>query len=305
MKNSIEEMTQVVRNREGLRKSAEKLITDRNKIKNLVVNELNIDEVLEKYTEEEINKMTIKDMKEIFKDEAGKFVFNTDNASDDMIVDFIRYLKSSQETYKKIDDEMDNLDTAMKEFNDEIKEVMGNKSFNKMNLEMANKVLEDRETSLKQKAAASNIIRGLEYGHTLKPIFNVYNKISTSNVLRELKTPLRLKEVMTRYNKVCEGAGIKPELLKLGGFEVAMMDEKYHETPNLFIFIMMRYAVALGANTLKQPTEKTFMIQLTHYMKEMLCKDKSEEMNEQYEQDKENIDILMRNIIELENKFYK
>lgn len=266
---------------------------------NMVTDSFGIDEILDKYTEEEIAAMSYSKAKEIFVDENGKFIFNEDEFSPQMILDFIKYLKMSRITFEKVDAEFAKMDTAMDEFSQEINKVVSEKgSLNKVIMEDLKKVMADENAEQSVKDNAAKMVEGLENAKTLKPLLDLYEKLSPENTLRELKDESKRISTLKAYSRVCKENGIDAKLLKLGGFEVCL-DEKYSTYKNLFIFILARYVKYLDKKV-REPQNLSFVVQVTNYVRTMMLGEESP----QYQADKEEIEVLKESIGLLLDKFY-
>lgn len=260
---------------------------------------VDIDSILEKYTEDEIKNMSFETMKETFVDNDGNFIFNEKELSKDLIMDFIKYLKLSKVTYDKMDKEFEKLDTYLEEFNSEIENLTDKTSFNKMLKNNIEDALNQEGVSPEAKEKYKRILTSLEDASTLRPLFELYETISVKNTLRELKDEQRRIATLKQYVNICKKYKIEPHLLKFGDFEKIFEEEKYQEHKNLFVFIVARYVKYLD-NKMADPIYRSFVVQLVNYMREIIMG----EDNEFYQADKDEIEILKGNIKLLLDKFY-
>ena len=299
-KEQIQEIHDVKVRRDNLMGIREEIQKNVDQIKsNMSSEDFGIDEILDKYTEEEIAAMNYEKAKEIFVDAEGNFIFNEDEFKPEMILDFIKYLKMSRVTFQKVDAEFEKMDGAMSEFSDEINKVVAEKgSLNKVVMEDLRKVLDSEEAEASVKENAAKMLEGLENAKTLAPLFQLYSTLSTENTLKELKDESRRISTLKAYARVCKENGIDAKLLKLGGFEVCL-GEKYSTYKNLFIFIVARYVKYLDKKV-REPQNLSFVVQLTNYIRTMMMGEETP----QYQADKEELEVLKGNICLLLDKFY-
>ena len=266
---------------------------------NMTTDAFGIDEILDKYSQEEIAAMSYETAKEVFVDADGNFVFNEEEFRPEMILDFIKYLKMSRVTFEQVDAEFTKMDAAVSEFGDEVNKIVNERgSLNKVIMEDLKKVLDDENAEASAKENAEKVLKGLENAKTLVPLFDLYTTISTENTLKELKDESKRISTLKAYSRVCKENGIDAKLLKLGGFEVCL-DEKYSTYKNLFIFIIARYVKYLGSK-IREPQNLSFVVQLTNYVRTMMMG----ETTPQYQADKEELEVLKVNICLLLDKFY-
>lgn len=292
------ELKEVMTKKDQFKNLKGEIDNQRKAILSNTIGEFNIDEILDQYTEEEIENMSFETMKATFVNNEGDFIFNEKDLSQDLIQDFIKYLKLSKITYDKMDKEFDKLDKYLKDFNEEIKTISGNTSFNKMlkaNIEDAMK----EEISDAEQKRYELILKALDDASTLKPLFDLYETISPENTVKELKNESKRIAVLKQYVDLCKKHKLEPHLLKFGEFERILEDTKYEEHKNLFVFIVARYIKYLGEKV-SEVYYRTLVVQLINYMREMIMG----EDNELYQADKEEIQILKNNIKLLLDKFY-
>lgn len=295
--NSIQETMASKESLQNMRNEISKTV---DQIKSEMVTSIGIDEILDKFTSEEIANMSFAQMKEVFVDESGKFIFNENEFKPEMIMDFIKYLKMSRETFAKVDEEFEKMDSAIAEFSKEIETTIAqNGSLNKTVVADLTKTINDETKPEELRHNAAEMLKGIEDAKTLAPLFKLYETLSVDNTLRELKDETRRINTLKAYAKVCKENHIEPKLLKLGEFETVCLDLKYAPHKNLFIFIVARYIKYLDKKV-REPRNMGFIIQLTNFIRTMMMGDQTD----QYKADIEELTVLKENICLLLDKFY-
>ena len=293
------DMSKVLKQKKEYSKLRQTIEGQRDEILRNISSEYDIDGALDNFSLEEIEAMSFARMKEVFVTSEGNFIFNEDEFPEKMMMDFIIYLKHSRETFKKMDDELDKLDESMEEFNKEIKSITGETSFNKTLRGSIEADLANVDISPEKRARCEELLSAMDDAMTLRPLFNLYEKISPANTLRELKIEQQRIAVLKGYSKVCNENGLEPKLLRFGELEKLFLDEKYHEHKNLFVFILARYIKYLGKD-LNKLSNRTFVIQLTNYIMEIVLG----EEHPHYQADIKEVETLKMNIASLLDKFY-
>lgn len=296
----ILDMSKVLKQKNEYSKIRETIESERSKILDNMMYTGNIDAVLDQFTTEEIENMSFSKMKETFVNENGQFVFNEEEFSKQMIMDFIIYLKHSRVAFDKMDEEMDKMDKTLEDFDKEVKALTGETSFNKTLRASIEADLEREDLNEATKEKCNTLLSALDDAVTLRPLFELYDRVSPENTLKELKDNARRSATLKGYVNVCKENGIEPKLLKFGEFEKLCLDEKYHEHKDLFIFILARYIKYLGKNV-NSLQNRTFVVQLTNYIREIIMG----EDNVHYKADVEEIVKLKESIASLLDRFYK
>lgn len=296
---NVMNMSKILQQKKEYGQIRETIESQRSEILGNISSQFNIDETLDKFTQEEIEAMSFSKMKEIFVDVEGNFIFNEEEFPEKMMMDFIVYLKQSRVTFEKMDVELEKMDAYLEDFNKELKAITGETSFNKTLKASIESDLEKEDCTPGTKARCEALLLGMDDAMTLKPLFEIYNKVSPANTLQELKVESRRIAALKGYSKVCKENGLEPKLLGFGELEKLFLDEKYHEHKNLFIFIVARYIKYLGKDANKL-SNRTFIIQLTNYIREIILG----EENAHYQADIQEIETLKMNIASLLDKFY-
>lgn len=301
--SKLSEISTVMNQKKALSDLKTEMVSKRDSIKgSMDMGMLDVDDILSKYSEEDIEKMSIEDMNKIFTDENGKFIFDRSTVNDSMAKDFIKYLKISQNAFIEIDKQSDLLDESMKEFSSDIESIMGNKaSFNKTMRASLEKDINNPEVDEYIRTRCVNVLAAMDDAVTLAPLFKIYdgkdgvNRIH--NTYNDFKNEKIHKNILNAYIRKCSDAGIEPRLLKLGNLMTQGVDSSYTKDDNLFVFIIIRY---IKYNNLTNYQVKTFVVQLTTFIKEIMMG----ETSTQYESDKEEINKLKVSIVSLLAKFY-
>lgn len=259
-----------------------------------------VTDILLKFTKEEIDNMSYETMLETFVDENNESLFDK-KLSKEFVVDLVRYLKVSEDTFKQMDQEFVKYDEAMSEFNKEIDDLVKELgSFNKTFSSSLNDMLNDENITESKRQHILEMQKGISDAITLEPLFTLYEKVNTKNTLIDLRNSIRRTEILKSYDKVCKQVNIKPHLIKLGLLETKLFGEDSTYDKNLFVFILIRYIKYLGKDKLKQPRNNMFVTQIVNFIRELYLP----EDNEQVIADKEELDELKRNIKNLLDKFY-
>lgn len=292
-------MSKVLKQKKDYTKLRETIELQRNEIVEKMSEDFNIDQALDCFTTEEIENMSFSKMKEVFVNHEGNFIFNEQEISQNMSMDFIKYLKHSRETFKKMDEELEKLDQTLEEFNKEIKAITKETSFNKTLKASIENDLASEDISEEKRDRCNKFLAAMEDATTLRPLFELYEKISVKNTIVELNDKSKKSAVLNGYVRVCKELDITPKLLKFGEFEKRYLNEKYHVHNDLFIFIVARYIKYLG-KAAKEPQNLVFITQLTNYITEIILG----EENSHYQADIEEIAVLKTSIERLLDKFY-
>ena len=296
----LSSMRETMVSKENLQNMRNEISKTVDEIKSNMTSSIGIDEILDKFTPEEIANMSYTKMKEVFVDEAGKFIFNEDEFKPEMIMDFIKYLKMSRCTFEKVDEEFEKMDNAIAEFSKELDETISQHgSLNKALVIDLTKTVNDESKSEKIRKNAAEMLQGIEDAKTLAPLFKLYETLSTHNTLTELKDEKRRINTLKAYAKVCKENHIEPKLLKLGDFESKCLDLKYAPHKNLFVFIVARYIKYLDKKV-KEPKNMGFIVQLTNFLRTMMAGEETD----RYKADAEELAVLKENICLLLDKFY-
>lgn len=300
MEDSYKAISQTLETKRDLEEFKANLTKNVSNIKSVMNTNDDIDEILEKYSLEEVNKMSYNRMKEVFVDENGNFIFDEKSFPKQMIIDFIRYLKLSQDTFEKLDQEFVDIDKTIQEFDNEMKTISSEiGSFYKTLTVSIEKVLSDETSSDLVKQNALKLKQGLEDAVTLKPIFDVYEKADPMNTLKEFRDIDRQNQMLKSYVKTCKTYRLQPMLLKLGGIEKYLNLPEETE-PNFILYVIAKYIKHLGFQ-LKKHEQRTFVVQLNYFLAEIILGEKSDS----YEADKEQIERLKESLVVLASKFYK
>lgn len=297
---NFEKIAQISKEKGKLESFRESLDKSRMELFQTEEKKATIESILSRYTSDEIESMDYETILKTFVDSDGEPLFQT-GLTKEFVVDLIRYLKLSDETFKKIDDEFVGYEEAMETFNKEIDDLvkeMG--SFNKTFMHTLSEQLDDETITQERRTNVVEMIKGIGDASTLEPLFQLYEKIGTDNTLKELKTDFKRMDVLKSYVKVCQTAKITPNLMKMGLLENKLFGEAHTYDKNLFVFIVARYIKYLGKEKVNNPRNRMFIIQLTSFMREFYLP----EDNQQVVSDRIELDLLKSNIEKLLKSFY-
>lgn len=166
--------------------------------------------------------------------------------------DLLVYLKSSQETLAKIDEEYDKLDAATKELNMNIEQVCKQLSDNTLGYIQHMKDKAETVKDESEKKAMLEVIRYIESGYTLEVFKDVLVKHPSvcEKCVKELTNELDASRIGQRYNKHLERQNIRASLIpfisdmdnQVRSFEeMVLIEGDQYTVPDLFVYSLIRY----------------------------------------------------------------
>lgn len=221
-----------------------------------------IEERIKGYTLDQIDNLTIDEVKELFTIDGELIEFEGDFSKTDKNVfmkDLAKYLKETQINKEGLDKLMQEYQEEMKSFNEELEKIMGD--FEDLP-SMYRAELRDRvenEENEDRKKILEDMNKMFDYAFSLENVISFYNEIGTKNTLREYQNENLRKNIIEKYNRKVKEIGLRVSIAAFNNFETKFLDESYHERNNLFIFSIMKY-IANKSNLKRRSPEVQFIV---------------------------------------------
>nr|DAF14204.1 MAG TPA: hypothetical protein [Caudoviricetes sp.] len=221
-----------------------------------------IEERIKGYTLDQIDNLTIDEVKELFTIDGELIEFEGDFSKTDKNVfmkDLAKYLKETQINKEGLDKLMQEYQEEMKSFNEELEKIMGD--FEDLP-SMYRAELRDRvenEENEDRKKILGDMNKMFDYAFSLENVISFYNEIGTKNTLREYQNENLRKNIIEKYNRKVKEIGLRVSIAAFNNFETKFLDESYHERNNLFIFSIMKY-IANKSNLKRRSPEVQFIV---------------------------------------------
>lgn len=221
-----------------------------------------IEERIKGYTLDQIDNLTIDEVKELFTIDGELIEFEVDFSKTDKNVfmkDLAKYLKVTQINKEGLDTLMQEYQEEMKSFNEELEKIMGD--FEDLP-SMYRAELRDRvenEENEDRKKILGDMNKMFDYAFSLENVISFYNEIGTKNTLREYQNENLRKNIIEKYNRKVKEIGLRVSIAAFNNFETKFLDESYHERNNLFIFSIMKY-IANKSNLKRRSPEVQFIV---------------------------------------------
>lgn len=221
-----------------------------------------IEERIKGYTLDQIDNLTIDEVKELFTIDGELIEFEGDFSKTDKNVfmkDLAKYLKETQINKEGLDKLMQEYQEEMKSFNEELEKIMGD--FEDLP-SMYRAELRDRvenEENGDRKKILGDMNKMFDYAFSLENVISFYNEIGTKNTLREYQNENLRKNIIEKYNRKVKEIGLRVSIAAFNNFETKFLDESYHERNNLFIFSIMKY-IANKSNLKRRSPEVQFIV---------------------------------------------
>lgn len=221
-----------------------------------------IEERIKGYTLDQIDNLTIDEVKELFTIDGELIEFEGDFSKTDKNVfmkDLAKYLKKTQINKECLDKLMQEYQEEMKSFNEELEKIIGD--FEDLP-SMYRAELRDRvenEENEDRKKILGDMNKMFDYAFSLENVISFYNEIGTKNTLREYQNENLRKNIIEKYNRKVKEIGLRVSIAAFNNFETKFLDESYHERNNLFIFSIMKY-IANKSNLKRRSPEVQFIV---------------------------------------------
>lgn len=221
-----------------------------------------IEERIKGYTLDQIDNLTIDEVKELFTIDGELIEFEGDFSKTDKNVfmkDLAIYLKKTQINKECLDKLMQEYQEEMKSFNEELEKIMGD--FEDLP-SMYRAELRDRvenEENGDRKKILGDMNKMFDYAFSLENVISFYKEIGTKNTLREYQNENLRKNIIEKYNRKVKEIGLRVSIAAFNNFETKFLDESYHERNNLFIFSIMKY-IANKSNLKRRSPEVQFIV---------------------------------------------
>lgn len=229
------------------------------------------DEKLVSISQEELEKMTLNELKEFnLSPSGGKFIEEPDMEDDDL-AEYLRgwmlYFKNSADFNVEIDNLLKELEEITKQNNKKLEELMQERGDDNV-IDFLRHTIDDNLAKAKEIDNQELIDKSLKMSEVFEDTFNLetlkelYRKIGGRNTKEEARC--KANYIYEKYRKKALELGLKNDLVYAADLEKKFLPEKYHESNNLFVFIVMKYisklSVTKGVDRIK---DKFFVAQLT------------------------------------------
>ena len=229
------------------------------------------EEKLVSVSQEELEKMTLDELKEFNIALNGDKFIEEPNMEDDDLADFLRgwmlYFKNSADFNVELDNLVKELEEITKQNNKKLEELMKERGDDNV-IDFLRHVIDDNLTKARGIDNQQLINRSLKMSEVFEDTFNLeilkelYRQIGGKNTKEEAKC--KANYIYEKYRKKALELGLKNDLVYASDLEKKFLPEKYHESNNLFVFIVMKYisklSVTKGVDRIK---DKFFVAQLT------------------------------------------
>lgn len=188
-------------------------------------------------------------------DETGEVLtINIDTDDKAKILDFKRnlliYLKTTDETWEKIDEEYKKLDEATAEFNENVHDAI---------YQLSDSVLtylgylKDKANDMEDGPEKRELLKGIKYeesGYTMDIYRESYQKFPSAikHCKEDIKSNSRVQQIGSRYIEKLQRVGTAVSLIpfisddgKVKSFEERVLIEDQYITKDLFVFSLIRY----------------------------------------------------------------
>lgn len=258
-----------------------------------------MNEVISKFTLEELDRIPLDKIEETLVNDKGVYIFDKEVVSPEMARDFCKYIITSEESFKNLDEEFAKVDDYLTEFHTEMDNLIKEYgSFNKAITSTLNKQISDDTLPTEVVERCKEMQDGIDNAKTLKVLIDLYDKIKPQNTVDELLNDYKRTEVIRAFKRLCKKYKIEESITRLGGLDKKILPEEEVKYDNLFIYTIVRYLKYQG-DKIKSPFNLGFLTQITNYLKEIFLGEECE----QYKVDLEEINELKKNISILNSKF--
>ena len=200
-----------------------------------------IDEKARLLTKEEIEKMTDSQILGIFSDEDGApYEFITlDNPKEDIEFkrDFLIMRSESLRAIDSIDAEIAKMEEAMKEYDEEIKEITS--KYSNINQYLISNFTEKMEAaeSDEEKEKYANMIAAMKDALELNRVKEFYSiNVNRKNLIPNFILQKKTKVIYKKYQTMRKMFKSRTDLFNFGDIEKRYLPEKYHARNDLFVF---------------------------------------------------------------------
>ncbi len=207
-------------------------------------------EEIKKMLEEEITELYTIDGKELTidldlsKDKLNEFRRDLDLSKDKLNEfrrDFLVYMKQISENEANLDDELNKLNTVMKEHDEEYSKLLESmKTMYILSQQQMEEYIASEEITESQREAAKDVLKWMKHAITLQPVLEAIETYNLENALHDFK--YRQEAIGKKYKTVTKRIGVKTSLHLLADLEKVLgLPEEYLEYTNLCIFLTIRF----------------------------------------------------------------
>lgn len=231
------------------------------------------DELVMKYSDGEIEKLTNDEIDNIYSNEEHpiELVFDLSNIDDeyDFKRDFMEFRRKSIISIKALDEETEKLNTELAKSQEELDNII--ETYGDMDnliLNTLNKRL-DVAKSEDQKKVINDLIKYFNYAFTLDNIKTFIKSYKGRNIIGYYKNDKESRSIYRKYRKMCDIYSINTDLSKFGGLEENIIGKEYNNRPNIVLFTIMYY-VSTFYNKNNDKTVGLFLTQFVINLKNLI-----------------------------------
>lgn len=220
---------------------------------------------------EDINNMTLEELKKFNKIDDEHTLIEEPNMDDDTLKEYMQgvfeYMKSADDFNTEVDDllkEYDNIQEEMDRMVEETIEEQANGDVIKYLRDTIDKLLNiAKENDNKESVVKFETMQlAFEDSFKLNRIFDLYKKIGVGNT--KIESEKKAGYIYNRYKDKMRQLKLKNDLVYLSDLEEKFLPEEYHDRNNLFVFIIMKYISKLSVvNGLDKNNDIVFASQIT------------------------------------------
>lgn len=203
-----------------------------------------LDANLAPYSSEEIKKMLEEEITELYTIDGKELTIDLDLSKDKLNEfrrDFLVYMKQISENEANLDDELNKLNTVMKEHDEEYSKLLESmKTMYILSQQQMEEYIASEEITESQREAAKDVLKWMKHAITLQPVLEAIETYNLENALHDFK--YRQEAIGKKYKTVTKRIGVKTSLHLLADLEKVLgLPEEYLEYTNLCIFLTMRF----------------------------------------------------------------
>jgi hypothetical protein len=252
-----------------------------------------IDDIISKYTIEDIEKMS--------DDEVDKLLDVTADISQSALIefkrDFIILNIKSNKILSDLDKSLEEIDTEIRTHQEDIESYIKEigDPITLLRNTITKKMSSSEATEL-EKIEFDKALSYIDKAITLEPLkeyLNSFNgRYTRTNYINEKKSNMIYKKYIHLLG--VHGLNIRFENKNFYNLEKKfLLDEKYLEKDNLFLYIIIEYISSLTREP-KRPYQTTFILALYHYISSLFKNDMEEELKSEFIKNiKEVLDIIL------------
>lgn len=228
-----------------------------------------MDNIVQKYTIEDITNMTDDEIDELLPVDVESS-FKTKEEIITFKRDFINLNIESEGAMSKLDEELANIETVMQEHNEEIAEYMAQLNNPYDMLKDSLKTRLEKASTDKERETLEKANEYMGYVYNLKPLIDYVNTNKGRYVRTNFLSNKKSQSIYKKYLHVLGVHGITAQMEKrfLHLEKTYITETKYHEKLNLFIFIVISYIADMNKED-KQLYQSVYILGLYSVLSEL------------------------------------